>query len=317
VRRSTSCIALILLATVVGVSASTAGPESPAAIESYFSGKEVVLKIDMPGTNKGIDLRFSKPSPMDWKEYSSRLEQFGPALRKGDTARVTTIVVKKDMIEFQLDGGGFGTFRDDTNTKVDSTPVEKNAYEKNLEKQIADSTDDDQKRSLQNDLDRERARRERQQAANDRAAQIASQIKAQQVSDNRMRGGSRFNLRWQNSIPANQLNPAAVTKLLADYVDFTNSSNEQTAVPADSNQNGPTSSGSPPSTEPDGSATAQLKRGMKLSEVTDLLGQGKQLSESTSNDGLKTEVYEYAAGDRSAEVTYVDGIVVRFSISSK
>ena len=56
---------------------------------------------------------------------------------------------------------------------------------------------------------------------------------------------------------------------------------------------------------------------MKLSEVTDLLGQGKQLSESTSNDGLKTEVYEYAASDRSVEVTYVDGIVVRFSISSK
>jgi hypothetical protein len=317
VHRPAFTLALILLTTAVAVSASTAQPEGPASIESYFSGKEVVLKIDMPGTNKGVDLRFNKPSPMDWKEYSSRLKQFGPALRKGDTARVTTIVVKKDMIEFQLDGGGFGTVRDDTSTKVDSTPVEKNAYEKNLEQQIADSTDADQKRSLQNDLDRERARRERQQAANDRAAQIASQIKAQQVSDNRMRGGSRFNLRWQNSIPANQLTPAAVTKLLADYVDFTNSSNEQTAVPADSNQHNPASSGPPPSAEPDGSATAQLKRGMKLSEVTDLLGQGKQLSESTSGDGLKTEVYEYTAGDRSVEVTYVDEIVVRFSISSK
>jgi hypothetical protein len=299
----------------VGVSASTAQPEGPGSIESYFSGKEVVLKIDMPGTSKGVDLRFNKSSPMDWKEYSSRLKQFGPALRQGDSARVTTIVVRKDMIEFQLDGGGFGTFRDDTSTKVDSTPVEKNAYEKSLEKQIADSTDDDQKLSLQRDLDRERARRERQQAANDRSAQIASQIKAQQVADDRMRGGSRFNLRWQTSIPANRLTPEAVMKLLADYVDFSNSSDEQTAVPTDSNQNSPASS--VPPAEPDASATAHLKRGMKLSEVTDLLGQGKQLSESTSNDGLKTEVYEYLAGDRSAEVTYVDGIVVRFSISSK
>jgi hypothetical protein len=222
------------------------------------------------------------------------------------------------MIEFQLDGGGYGTFRDDTSTKVDSTPVEKSAYEKNLEKQIEDSTDDDQKRSLQRDLDRERARRERQQAANDRAAQIASQIKAQQVSDNRMRGGSRFNLRWQKSIPTNQLTPEAVMKLLADYVDFSNNNdsgngndNGQSGVPADSNQR------SSSSAERDASATAQLKRGMKLSEVTDLLGQGQQLSESTANDSLKTEVYEYAAGDRSVEVTYVDGIVVRFSISSR
>ena len=47
---------------------------------------------------------------MDWKDYSGRIKQFGTAIRKGDTARVTAIVVKKDMIEFQLDGGGFGTF---------------------------------------------------------------------------------------------------------------------------------------------------------------------------------------------------------------
>ena len=36
---------------------------------------------------------------MDWKDYSGRIKQFGTAIRKGDTARVTAIVVKKDMIE--------------------------------------------------------------------------------------------------------------------------------------------------------------------------------------------------------------------------
>jgi hypothetical protein len=311
--RFVSSSALIVFAIIFSAPPSRAQSDS-SSIESYFSGKEVILKIDMPGTNKGVDLRFNKTPPMDWKEYSSRLKQFGPALRKGDVARVTTIVVKKDMIEFQLDGGGFGTFRDDTNTRVDSKPVEKSDYEKSLEKQIADSNDDDQKRSLQRDLDRERARRERQQAANDRNAQIASQMKSEQVADNRMRGGSRFNLRWQKSIPADQLSPQAVMALLANYVDFNN-------VPAGAHAAAPyqdiPSDAVPAAAQSDASPTAHLNRGMKLSEVTDLLGQGKQLSASTSNEGLKTEVYEYVVGDRRAEVTFVDGIVVRFSISSR
>ena len=120
-----------------------------SALESYFNGKQVTLKIDMPGSQKGVDLSFNKPSPMDWKQYSSRIKQFGPAIRKGDVATVTSVVVKKDRIEFQLDGGGFGTFGDDTNTSVAATPVDKSDYEKRLEKQISQATDPDEKKRLQ------------------------------------------------------------------------------------------------------------------------------------------------------------------------
>jgi hypothetical protein len=63
-------------------------------------------------------------------------------------------------------------------------------------------------------------------------------------------------------------------------------------------------------------ATAQLKRGMKMGEVSNLLGPGKQVSESVSTDGLKTQVFEYVTGDRRVDVTYVEGLVVRYSISS-
>ena len=42
-----------------------------------------------------------------------------------------------------------------------------------LEKQISETTDEDRKIQLQRDLDRERARREKQEAANQRAAQAA------------------------------------------------------------------------------------------------------------------------------------------------
>jgi len=297
------------------VSASSPGAENgPSTLASFFTGKEVVAKIDMPGSQKGVDLRFNKPTPMDWKEYSSRVKQFGPAIRKGDTTRITSIVVKKDMIEFQLDGGGFGTFGDDSSTTVTAKTVDKSDYEKQLEKEIANTDDPDKKRQLQRDLDRERSRRERENAANQRAAQVASQMKSQEVADKRMHGGSRFNLRWSGSIPADQLTPPAVMKLLADYVDF---SRLQAGRTVSAEPSSPEPAASAPAAEPGGSPTGQLKRGMKMDEVADLLGQGRQISESVSTDGLKTQVLEYQSGDRQVDVTYVEGLVVRFSITSK
>jgi hypothetical protein len=274
-------------------------------LTSYFVGKEVVVKLDMPGSQQGVDLRFNKDTPMNWKEYSSRLKTNGVAIHKGDTARVTAFVVKNDRIEFQLNGGGFGTFGDDTNSTVTPKTVDKSDYEKQLERDIANTTDDDRRRQLQRDLDRERARRERQEADNRNAAQVASQIKASKIADQRLQGGSRFNLRWSGSIPADQKNPEAVMKLLADYVSFS----------------GPPQAGPPPAvqnTAGNGAvpATAQLKRGMKMDEVTNLFGQGKQVSQSVSGDGLKTQVYEYTTGDRRVDVTYVEGLVVRYSINS-
>ena len=41
------------------------------------------------------------------------------------------------------------------------------------------------------------------------------------------------------------------------------------------------------------------------------------LSESTGDAGLKTQVVQYATSERQVEVTYVDGLVVRYSMSSK
>ena len=300
-RSATSGVLLTMALCTLPLSAQG----NPSSLAIYFTGKEVVLKIDMPGTQQGVDLRFNKDNPMNWKKYSSRLKSNGAAIHKGDTARVTAVVVKDDRIEFQLDGGGFGTFLDDSSSTVTPKTVEKSDYEKQLERDIANTTDDDQRRKLQRDLDRERARRERQEADNRAAAQVASQIKAQKVADDRLRGGSRFNLRWAGSIPADQKTPDAVMKLLADYVSF-DGLQPAAAPPAVKNTAGDAAI----------PATAQLKRGMKISEVTNLFGQGKQLSESVSGDGLKTQMIEYSTGDRRVDVTYVEGVVVRYSISS-
>jgi hypothetical protein len=292
---------VILVVIAVSIAAPTRAQDNATALQAYFSGKQVTLKIDMPGTQKGVDLRFNKPTPMDWKEYGSRIKQFGVAIQKGEVARITTIVVKRDMIEFQLNGGGFGVAGDDTSTTVTAKPVEKSAYEKDLENQIANTDDPDKKASLQHDLDRERARRERQDANNQRQAQYASQQKAAVVEQNRATGGSRFNLRWSGSIPAEQLTPEGVMQCLSEYVSFT------TTPP-------PTATAAPdPNAAP---ATAKLKRGMSIEDVTTLFGPGKPLSESVGDAGLKTQIFEYTTSDRRVNVTYVDGLVVRYTISS-
>lgn len=281
-------------------------------LESYFTGKQFVAKIDMPGSEKGIDLKFDKPTPMDWNEYSSRIKSFGPAIRKGDAVRVTKFNVKKDIIEFQLNGGGFGSFGDDTNITVTATPLPKSQLEKDLEKELADTKDPKHRNDIQRDLDKERARRARQDAANQNDALIASQMKAQQVAQRRLGGGSRINLRWHDSIPSDSLNPQAVMLLLADYIDF-NANPAGVAAPAA----GAVAAGPAPTGNTSGAAVAQLKRGMKVSEVANLLGQGRVISESVSPDGLKTQTLEYATEDSEIQVICVEGVVVRYSISSK
>ena len=96
-------------------------------------------------------------------------------------------------------------------------------------------------------------------------------------------------------MPADQLTPEAIMKRLADYIDFApvkspdaNSAAGNNAAPSAGNV----------SDQPTGPSTAQLKRGMKIAEVTALLGRGKQLSESVGDGGLKTQVYEYVTSDR-------------------
>ncbi len=271
---------------------------APATIESALVGKEVVLKIDLPGSQKGVDLRFNKDSPMDWKEYDGRLRSFGVALRKGDTARITAIVRKSDLIEVQLDGGGFGTVRDDTTTTVTAKKIEKSDYEKRLEEEIASTTDDDKRRDLQRDLDRERSRRDRENSANERDAKYASIEKGQKVDDQRSRGGSRINLRWSGSAPEDLATPEGVLARLTAYLTLRSDGSFQMA----------------PSAELSGSMGPQIRKGMTFADVSAQLGTGRLLSESVSAEGLKTESMQYATKTQAITVTFVNSIVVRFNV---
>src|SRR5277367_3310084 len=177
--------------------------QDPQSLSQFFEGKQVVVKIDMPGSQQGIDIFPQQPNSLDAKNYGKRMKSFPVALHNGDAVMITTVKVKDKLIEFQLGGGGFGTFGDDTDTSVKFTPAPKSDREKDLENQLANTDDSDQKASIQRELDYLRRQRERDDQRNKAIAQAAAQVKLQQINDNRAKGGSRFNLKYNGKVPPN------------------------------------------------------------------------------------------------------------------
>lgn len=129
------------------------------------------------------------------------------------------------------------------------------------------------------------------------------------VAQNRAGGGSRFNLRWSGSLPPDGLTPDGVMKYLSDYVTFPSAAASDHTDAAPASATASTAAANAP-------AASKLQRGMKQDEVTALFGLGKQLSESVGDGGLKTQVYEYTTAERHVQVTYVNGVVVQYSINS-
>ncbi len=185
-----------------------------------LEGRTVVVEMDMPGTQLGVDVYPDRDAPLDLKSYSQRLKDYGTALRRGDEVMITKVKINKDHIEVQLGGGGYGTFRDDTNTDVMATPVEKSRREKDLQDQLKSETDPKQRKRLQRQLDDLRDRRDRRNDENRAIAARESAQKESLVMDRRQQGGSRFNIRYAKRVPAEALTPEAVMAALAHYVKF-------------------------------------------------------------------------------------------------
>lgn len=287
---------------LLGLAACALLQAGEADLRRAFMGKQILLKIDMPGSHHGVDLNLDRDDPMDWKQYSQRIKNFGVSIPRDRTATVTSIVVKKDLIEFQLDGGGFGTFGDDTSTTV-STYVPKSRYENDLERDLRRETDPYRRRRIQADLDRERSRRYREERIARQQAEGASAMKRQEVMDKRMRGGSRFNLRRVASVM--EVTPEQLADWLHEYADLglrmSNTSPRQAPPPQSAPRN-------------DGPA---LRRGMSIEEVKEKLGDGRLLSENVGADGILTQQWEFVTPGQLFAVTAVEGLVVKYSMTSR
>jgi hypothetical protein len=132
---------------------------------------------------------------------------------------VTLVKVKNDLIEFQLGGGGYGTFFDDTDTSADIPYVEKSDREKSLERRLREETDRDRRRQMERELDAMRDRRERENRRIRAERERISDYKRDRLAFKRLHAGSRFNIRYRNRVPSD-LRPEDIMAALADYVEF-------------------------------------------------------------------------------------------------
>src|SRR5829696_6190515 len=175
--------------------AAPAYAQNEAELKQFFEGKSVRVKIDMPATQQGIDVFPDSRRPVNFDEYSVRVKASGVSIKNGDSVMVTRVRVKEKLIEFQLAGGGYGTFGDDTTGSVYTGSTPKSNREKDLEKLVKNETNTTRKRQLQRELDDLRNERAREDLRNQNAAAAAGEAKKSRIADNRLHSGSRFNIR--------------------------------------------------------------------------------------------------------------------------
>jgi len=296
----------LVSACAVALLAATAVPafaQNEETFRAAFEGKRVTLKIDMPGTQEGVDVNVDSQRPVDFRQYGDRIKAYGAAIHAGESVVVTLVKVKKDAIEFQLAGGGFGTFGDDTSTTVYVHLLDKSAREKELERLIKDEDDSRRRHRLQDELDELRGRRERENRRLEEEKLRAEARKRELVADERLRGGSRFNVKFGNVVPVGY-RPEHMMAALAEYVDFSNAAPDIRMPPPDPRQVDP------------GDDAPMPKKGMTRGEAERAFGKPVDSSDRREGSMVVTTLV-FVRGDQRISADFVDGILVRYSITSR
>jgi hypothetical protein len=296
--------------------ASQAIAQNPDMLSNYFEGKQVVVTMDMPGTQKGVDIYPGRPQPLDAKSYGDRLKEFGVSLQNGSTTTVTKVKVNKDSVEFQLGGGGYGTAGDNTDTSVHFTPADKSDREKELERQLNNETDPDRRRSLQRELDYVKADRARRDAYERARAEDDAARRTQQIAMKRQQGGSRFNLRMDARKMGDSLTPQVVMDALAPYVSFPG---DAASTSAGGRPSDAAPGGSPGLVvrvpDPNADQAQSLRKGMSREQVEALYGKAVETNDRNEN-GLTVTTCVYRAKDVRVQADFVNDVLVRFLMSS-
>jgi hypothetical protein len=282
--------------------------QSEAALREYFEGRTVMVKQAMPGTEEGVDIYPGTDKPLDYPKYAGRLKEHGTALRSGESALVTKVKVKSKHIEFQLDGGGYGTMGDETSTNISTAATPKTRREKNLEAELKRQTDPVRKRAIREEIDDLRRDREREDARNRAAVAEAAEHRKENVRQRRLEGGSRFNIRYRDQLPSSALTPEGVTSALAQYVDFSQLAATAAApagIPGQVGQEAlpPRRGGLP-------------RKGMLAQEVDTQLGPptaNKERKEGT----LRVQTREYSTPEGRVTGEFVEGVLIRYTITSE
>ena len=242
--RLSSPITLSALALFPGVPRLQA--QSEAVLRQHFEGKTVTMKLAMPGTEDGVDIYPTAETPLDFPRYADRLKDNGTAIRSGESVMITKIKVKSKLIEFQLGGGGYGTTGDETSSNVGVSSTPKTKREKNLEAELKRETDPNKQRDMREEIDKLRSDREREDARNRASVAEAQEQKKLNIRQRRLEGGSRFNIRYRDGVPASALTPESIKQALAEYVVVRRAAGRPNATPAGRWRNDATQVRAPP-----------------------------------------------------------------------
>jgi hypothetical protein len=297
-----SCARAAFTAALCATAAVPAAAQNEGALKAFFEGRRVAVRIDMPGTSDGVDVRADAREAIDYSRYRDNLKRYGTAIHSGEPVTVTLVKLKKDLIEFQLGGGGYGTFGDDTSTSVYIADAPKTEREKQLERRVKDEDDRGVRRKLEAELEDLRDRRERENRRIAAERERQSEAKAERIAERRLRGGSRFNLRYDDVVPPG-IRPDDLMAALAEYVDF------GSLAPVSLRQ-----------TRDVGGAPAfditLLRKGMSRADAERAFGRPADTSERRDG-GLAVTTLVFVLGDQRISADFVEDVLVRYAISSK
>ncbi len=292
------------VAAALGIAASgLLQAQNEDALRRIFEGRQVTVKLDMPADVSGVDVYPEREYPVDYRKVGDSIRHFGVSLRQGDTVTITKIHLKDKYIEFQLGGGGYGTFTDVMAAPgVPNTSVPKSRHEKDLEAE-REVAEPDRRRRIDDELDDLRRRREREQA---RLQMQAAKVRAQNQElemENRTHSGSRFNIRFQRFLPADVVNPEGFMNAMSPYVDFSSMRFNSTH-------------GSEPVMDRPLPRSLPVRKGMSEDQVNAALGR-PLTRDSRLVEGLEVVEADYRTNEATVSVQFVNGVVTNFRISGQ
>ena len=288
--------------------------QNEAILRQAFEGKVVSVKIDMPATQKGVDVYPLDQMPVNFRDVAQRLKENSTALRIGQPVMVTKVLVKGTThIEFQLGGGGYGTFGDNTSdgSSLHTVHQGETKAEKALRDSIKKATGPTKRKQFERELASLRSERERENARAEAEAKQAQSVIEANLRAKRAESGSRFNVRYRNGIPMDALTPDGLMRALSPYIDFGSTS----AVAPGS---APLSSGGPGQSFGPGGAShpapTSIRKGLLLEEVEALLGPATTASE-TKEGTLTVLKRAYRKDGQKIATSFVNGVLIDFAIT--
>jgi hypothetical protein len=211
------CLFMLISAGVLFAQGSGA---AEAKLNQELQGKTVTVKLDMPATNKGIDVAAGRARSIDTDKYQKRLKTYGTAIPDGRSAVVTRISITGNKITLELDGGGAADVditaligpRPEGTTVNSSTE----ARARMLVNAPNEGSDKDNNNST---LRYESAKRKREDLARVSAYYAKRDLAIEKIRQTALKQGSRFVIRVEKA-DASLVTADELKRLLADYVVF-------------------------------------------------------------------------------------------------